>query len=215
MTTLVIADDHEVLREALSRGVAKRAGFEVVGSVGDAQGAVRACARAQPDVLIMDIEMPGRDALAAIKDIKAVSPKTKVVILTAHCRDVFIDLAISNGVAGYLLKSASSSAIADALMRIAKGEVVFAKPVLSRMSQDDSGRTGRSERSTRLSKLTPREFEVLRYIGKGLDNEQMARAMSLSKRTVERHLARLKESIGIRDRPALQNFAQEQQLSAD
>jgi DNA-binding NarL/FixJ family response regulator len=212
-TKLVIADDHEILRDALTGHAEKIAGFDVVGSVGDAQAAVNICARHRPDLLLLDLEMPGRDALAAIADVRVASPKTRVVVLTAYCRDAFIQLALDSGAAGYLLKTDSPSAIFESLEKVVRGETAYSKPVLERMLQSGATRTENPSRSTRLSELTPRELEVLRYIGRGADNEQMARAMSLSKRTVERHVSRLMDSLAIRDRAGLQRFAHEQKLT--
>jgi len=211
--TLVVADDHEILRDALTRHFMNTGTFVVVGSVGDAQAAINLCRRTQPDLLLLDIEMPGRDALAAITDVNAVSSRTKIVILTAYCRDCFIQLAMDNGVAGYLLKSDPPSEIFEALTKIAQGTAVYSKSVLARLSQGVVGRIDGRTRSTRLTDLSPRELEVLRYIGRGMKNEQMADVMSLSKRTVERHVARLMDALSIRERADLQTFAAAQGLT--
>ncbi|MCE7973694.1 MAG: DNA-binding response regulator [Leptolyngbya sp. PLA1] len=212
-TTLVIADDHEILRDALASHAASLAGFDVLQTVDDAQSAIHACRVKTPDMLLLDIEMPGRDALASIKDVRAVSPRTKVVILSAYCRDAFIDLAITNGADGYLVKSDSPGAIFEALSRIAAGTPAYSKSVLARLQPTEGGR-GREKASeaTRLAGLTPREIEVLRYIGRGLDNRQMATEMCISGRTVERHVSRLMDAVGIRDRAGLMKFAYEQGL---
>jgi len=212
-TTLTIADDHEILRDALSHHAAKTEGFEVVASVGDAQAAVNACHSMKPDLLLLDIEMPGRDALAAITDIRAVSPLTRVVILSAYCRDSFIQTAIENGAVGYLVKSDPPSVIFEALAKIAGGASAYSKSVLSRRSVAGGGRASNHSGSTRLADLAPRELEVLRYIGRGMSNDQMAKVMFLSKRTVERHVARLMDSLDIRDRAGLHKFASDEGLT--
>jgi DNA-binding NarL/FixJ family response regulator len=209
-TTMVIADDHEVLREALLGYATQHAGYEITGSVSDAQSAVSACARQQPDLLLLDIEMPGRDPLAAIADIKAASPRTKVVILSGYCRDTFIQAALRGGVNGYLLKSDATASIFASLARVVEGGSAFSKQVYDRIVAGREDRGVESSGRTRLTDLTPRELEVLRYIGRGLANEQMAKTMTLSKRTVERHVARLMDSLAIRDRSSLQRFAVEQ-----
>ncbi len=209
-TTLVIADDHEILRHAIAGYVADSAGMSVVGAVGDAQGAVNACMRSRPDILLLDIEMPGRDSLSAIKDIHAVSPDTRVIMLTAYCRDAFIEAAISAGAAGYVLKSDPPAAIADAILAVAAGGSAFSGAVQARMTDRTRDRSNEPAPATRAGSLTPRELEVLRYIGRGLDTQQMANAMNLSRRTVERHVSRLMDALDIRDRLALQRFAFEQ-----
>ncbi len=101
---LIIADDHELLRDALACHAKESGEFEVVESVRDAQAAVNACRTKEPDVLLLDIEMPGRDSLSVIREIKSVSPRTLVVILSGYCRDSFIELALRNGADGYLVK---------------------------------------------------------------------------------------------------------------
>ncbi len=207
--TIVFADDHPILRQGLEGQFAAMEGFTVVGSVGDAQSAVNLCRERRPDLLLLDVEMPGRDALGAMTDIKAVSPDTRIVIFTAFCRDRLIDLAIEGGAAGYLLKSDSPQHILDALSRVMKGERVYSKDVLARLSRSgreaDHGDAG----VTLLSTLSPRELEVLRYIGKGQDNATMAEAMHLSIRTVERHVLRLMRHMQIDDRTRLTALAHE------
>lgn len=212
--SVVIADDHEILRDALATHIARRAGLSVVASVGDAQSAVNACRQHQPDLLLLDIEMPGRDALAAMSDIRASSPDTRIVILTAYCRDSFINISRNNGAVGYLLKSDPPSAIVSSLERIATGgSDVFSRSVQQRVSLREVKPGIAPRRPSRIDDLTPRELEVLRYIGQGLDNDTMAKTMSLSKRTVERHVARLMDVVAIRERAGLMKLAYESGLA--
>lgn len=206
-STLVIADDHELLRDALAQLVTRHAAFRVAASVSEAQHAVNACRAFLPDVLVMDIDMPGRDALAALSEVRDVSPTTRIVILTAHCRDGHIELALKSQVSGFLLKTESPGAILAALRRVVEGTKVFSKAVQDRILASSASKPRMNEHKTRLASLTPREFEVLRNIARGLDNEAMAQSMSISKRTVERHVARLMNAIAIRDRTAIVKFA--------
>lgn len=208
--TLAIADDHEILRDALTRYATELGGYEVVASVGDAQAAVNACRVRTPDLLLLDIEMPGRDALSAIRDVHAVSPGTRVVVLSAYCRDSFIQLALDNDAAGYLVKSDPPSVIFESLEKILRGSTAYSKSVQARMGERTPDT--RADNATCLARLTPREIEVLRGIGRGLDNRQMAAAMSLSIRTVERHVSRLMDAVGIRDRAQLMKYAYDQGL---
>jgi DNA-binding NarL/FixJ family response regulator len=209
---LVIADDHELLRDVFAKYAEQIAGYQVIGSVADAQAAVNACRVLRPDVLLLDIEMPGRDSLSAIRDVRAASPQTKVVILTAHCRDGFIQLAIANGASGYLMKSEPAKEIFRAIERILSGEIVFSRIVQSRVQVVSQDHARAAQMGT--SWLTPRELEVLRGIGQGLDNQQLASAMSISIRTVERHVSRLMDAVGIRDRARLVKYAYEHGLVA-
>ncbi|MCC6230315.1 MAG: response regulator transcription factor [Phycisphaerales bacterium] len=206
--TIVIADDHQILRDAIAQSIAKAPGLYVAECVGDAQAAINACSNVKPDILLLDIEMPGRDALGAVIDVRAVSPDTRVVILSAFCKDAMIDLSLRAGVAGYLVKSEPPSRIVDALTRVLRGESVYSASVLARIDQQRAASLKRSgDMVTRLASLTPREIEVLRYIGRGQDNAAMASHMHLSIRTVERHVSRLMHALRIDDRTRLTALA--------
>jgi DNA-binding NarL/FixJ family response regulator len=209
---LIIADDHELVRDALASHARATEEFEVVDSVPDAQAAVNACRLKEPDILLLDIEMPGRDALSAIPDVKSVSPGTLVVILSAYCRDSFIELALRNGADGYLVKQDSPSEIFDLLCEATPGAPVYSKDVLARLQPRTVDSRVQDRRTTRVTNLTPREIEVLRYIGQGLNNRRMAEEMCISCRTVERHVSRLMDALNIRERASLMNLAHDQGL---
>jgi DNA-binding NarL/FixJ family response regulator len=200
MKKAVIADSQEFIRIALASLARETGRFETVDRVGDAQAAVNACSRLLPDMLVLEIEMPGRDPLAAVADVRAVSPGTRVVILTAGCSGTLVHQALRLGVCGYLLKSDTADEILRGLSRVLSGGTAFSRRVLEHMRESACD-------TAALDRLTPRELEVLRYIGQGRSNDQMAGSMSLSKRTVERHVSRLMSTLGIRDRAALQRVA--------
>lgn len=208
--TVIIADDHELLRLALSRLLTGDGGYRVVASVGDAASALHACAQHRPGLLLLDLEMPGRDAVSVVSEIRSVSPSTKVVVLSAFCRDALISAALKAGVDGYLVKTEPPSVILGSLRRVLAGEQVYSACVQERLAPPGEGRGAKRRLSascTLIDKLTPREIEVLRYLGKGLSNDEMARTMHLSPRTVERHLSRLMDAVGIRDRTKLTRLA--------
>jgi len=209
---MVIADDHPILRSGLQEHFSGVGTFKVVGAVGDARSAVNLCREHRPDVLLLDVEMPGRDALGAITDIKAASPDTRIVVFTAFCRDAVIDVAVRAGVAGFLLKSDTPQSILAALARVMKGERVYSEDVLARLSRPGCAVGSGAPGMTRLSSLRPRELEVLRYIGRGQDNAAMAQTMHLSIRTVERHVHRLMRHMEIDDRTRLTALAHESGL---
>jgi DNA-binding NarL/FixJ family response regulator len=200
MKKAVIADSQELTRIALSSLAHESGRFQTVASVSDAQAALNACSRLQPDLLVLEIEMPGRDPLATIADVRIVSPRTRVVVLTATCRCTLVQQAVRLGVAGYLLKSAPAGESLAAVSRVLAGSTAFSPQIVELIRQS-------AAESTDLQRLTPRELEVLRYIGQGHSNDQMAGSMSLSKRTVERHVSRLMSTLGIRDRAVLQRLA--------
>lgn len=209
--TLVIADDHPLVRDGLVEHFHSSGGFNVVGTASNAQQAVHMCREHHPDVLLLDVEMPGRDALGAMADIKSASPDTRIIVLTAFCRDPVIQVAVRNGAAGYLLKSDHMPDIKKAVLRSLQGERVFSKDVQSRLASSPSS-TDSSTAVTLLSTLHPRELEVLRYIGKGLSNSEMAPLMHISIRTVERHVLRLMRDLKIDDRTKLTALAHQSGL---
>ncbi|MBN8644548.1 MAG: response regulator transcription factor [Planctomycetes bacterium] len=208
-STVVIADDHPVLRQGLRAHLETAGGFSVVGCVGDAQSAINLCRERQPDVLLMDVEMPGRDALGAMVDVKSASPCTRIVVLTAFCRDAVIEAAVRGGASGYLLKSDPPETLLKSLALVLIGERVYSEAVADRLARGGSARGGAR---TLLSALTSREIEVLRSIGKGMTNGEMAEAMHLSIRTVERHVLRLMRDLRINDRTRLTALAHESGL---
>lgn len=204
---IVIADDHPLLCAGLKEHLSGAGGCVVVGVAGDADGALTLCRLHQPDVLLLDIEMPGRDPLGAMIDILSVSSGTRIVILTAFCRDSLIDVAIRGGAKGYLLKSEAPADLLTAMARVMKGERVFSKRVSARLARADRMARCGDGVMTKLAALSPRELEVLRYIGQGRDNPDMAKTMHLSIRTVERHVLRLMRDLEINDRTQLTAFA--------
>lgn len=205
--TLVIVDDHPLVRDGLREYFAGLKGYAVVATGGNAHEAVRLCSEHRPAVLLLDVEMPGRDALGAMADIKAASPDTRIVLFTAFCRDAIIEAAVRGGAAGYLLKSDSPEEVRGALARVLQGERVYSKHVAARMTRPDGTAGREGQILTSISALHPRELEVLRYIGKGMTNAEMAKTMHLSIRTVERHVLRLMRHMQIDDRTKLTALA--------
>ena len=193
MIRLLIADDHAVVREGLQRLVATFEGVELVGAAANGQEAVDRCRAAEPDVLLMDIEMPVLDGIAATRAIAAAQPDVAVVVLTSFSDRDQILQALDAGAVGYLLKDAEPDEIAKAVRAAARGEA----PLDPR-----AGRALLSARgaSSPLDGLSEREREVLRLVAKGLPNKLIARELSISEKTVKTHLTSVFRTIGVTDR---------------
>ena len=193
MIRLLIADDHAVVREGLERLVATFEGVELVGAAANGQEAVDRCRAAEPDVLLMDIEMPVLDGIAATRAIAAAQPDVAVVVLTSFSDRDQILQALDAGAVGYLLKDAEPDEIAKAVRAAARGEA----PLDPR-----AGRALLSARgaSSPLDGLSEREREVLRLVAKGLPNKLIARELSISEKTVKTHLTSVFRTIGVTDR---------------
>ena len=192
MIRLLIADDHAVVREGLERLVATFDGVELVGAAANGQEAVDRCRAAEPDVVLMDIEMPVLDGIAATRAIAAVQPDVAVVVLTSFSDRDQILQALDAGAVGYLLKDAEPDEIAKAVRAAARGEVPL------------DPRAGRALLSARgaspLDGLSEREREVLRLVAQGLPNKLIARELSISEKTVKTHLTSVFRTIGVTDR---------------
>ena len=193
MIRLLIADDHAVVREGLQRLVATFEGVELVGAAANGQVAVDRCRAAEPDVLLMDIEMPVLDGIAATRAIAAAQPDVAVVVLTSFSDRDQILQALDAGAVGYLLKDAEPDEIAKAVRAAARGEA----PLDPR-----AGRALLSARgsSSPLDGLSEREREVLRLVARGLPNKRIARELSISEKTVKTHLTSVFRTIGVTDR---------------
>ena len=205
MIRLLIADDHAVVREGLERLVATFDGVELVGAAANGQEAVDRCRASEPDVVLMDIEMPVLDGIAATRAIAAAQPDVAVVVLTSFSDRDQILRALDAGAVGYLLKDAEPDEIAKAVRAAARGEV----PLDPR-----AGRALLSARgaSSPLDGLSEREREVLRLVAQGLPNKLIARELSISVKTVKTHLTSVFRTIGVTDRTQAALWAERNSL---
>ena len=190
MIRVLVADDHGVVREGLGRLVDNADGLELAGLAADGEQAVELCASARPDVVLMDLDMPGIDGIEATRRIVAEHPGVAVVVLTAFSDRRRIAGAREAGAAGYLLKDASSEEVAEAVRAAARGE----RPVDPRIAQTAA------DAPDPLAALSPREREVLALLVEGLPNKLIARRLEISEKTVKTHLTRVFREIGVTDR---------------
>lgn len=194
---VLIVDDEALVRDALCAMLESTGCYRVVGSLARADEAPQVARSLSPDVVLMDVEMPGRSPFDSARAIRARNEDAQIVFLGAHVHRRFVREAADIGAAAYLTKSDSGSAILAALERVVSGERV--------LSSVDEGAEGASDDA--VDRLTARELEVLKYISHGLSTREMAELMFLSPRTVERHVERLMGRLGIRDRLRLALFA--------
>jgi DNA-binding NarL/FixJ family response regulator len=202
---LVIADDHPIWRDAVERDLAA-AGLEVVGVAGDGDKAVRVCAAVNPDVLVCDLQMPGKNGVEVTA---AVVPQgVRVLVLSASGEQSDVLEAVKAGATGYLLKSASSAELVEAVRRTAAGEAVFTSGLAGLVL----GEYRRTASDSSAPRLTDRETEVLRLVAKGLTAKQVAERLSLSHRTVENHVQNTLTKLQLHNRSQLVRYALEQGL---
>ena len=207
VTRIVLADDHAILRDMLAERLDLEPDFEIVAAVPDA-GQALAMLRSQPvDVLVLDIDMPGLSPFAAARQVREQFPATRVVFLSAYLRDGYLAQALAVEAAGYLVKEDAPEAIVAGLRLAARGRIAFSPAVRARLVAHRGGVALSDAPAGRLSLLTPRELEVLRYLASGLSRKELARTMQISAKTVEQHCDHLMQKLGIHDRVELARFA--------
>ena len=186
--TILLAEDHVVVRESIRQSLERQANFSVVGEAGDGEEAVRMTKELRPDVIIMDISLPKLNGIEATKQIKALQPSAIILVLTAYDYEQYIFPLLEAGAAGYLLKDISSRELISAIQTVYRGEAVLhpavARKVLERFKQTkEEGKRGHE-----LELLTEQETAVLKMAAKGMSNKDIAEELHLSVRTIESHL---------------------------
>lgn len=206
MIRIVVADDHRVVRAGLRLLLDSEPDFEVVAEAGDVPESVRKLAAFHPDVLILDLSMPGESSLAAIPRIRAEEPDTQIVVLTMQSDPGFARDALRAGAIGYVLKEAADDELVRAVRYAAEG-VTYLNPMLgARLAA--SGANGNSSPDM----LSPRELQVLRLIAQGHTNIEIAARLVLSVRTIESHRAHIQRKTGRTSRADLVAYAQQHAL---
>jgi len=197
-TRVLLADDHAMMREGLAV-LLVGAGMEIVGSVGTGRDAVRAAAAASPDVVVMDISMPEMNGIEATREICARMPAVQVVVLSMHSNREHVYQALNAGATGYVLKDAASTELVNAVRAVCVGKR-YVSPAIGPWAEP-SGERGP------LASLSARERQVLQLVVEGRTSEEIARAINLSKTTVDTYRSRLMKKLGVSDVAALVKLA--------
>jgi two-component system response regulator NreC len=205
--TIVLADDHQVVREGLRLLLDAEEGLEVVSEAGDVDGAVRTVLGHKPAVLVLDLNMPGtKTSLEALPEIAEASPATRVVILTMQHDPAYARRALRDGVAAYVLKDAANSELVQAVREAAAGGTYVTPQLGAALASAPTGPP---------DDLTPRELEVLRLIALGHTNPEIGEQLYLSVRTVETHRAHIQRKLGRTSRAELVRYALKHGLLED
>ncbi|CAN5183915.1 response regulator transcription factor [soil metagenome] len=200
MIRVVIADDQALVRGGLKMILSVQPDIDVVGVADDGAQAVALVQELAPDVVLMDVRMPVMDGLEAARRImSAASDQTKVVMLTTFDLDEYVYDALVAGASGFLLKETRPETLADAVRTVAGGEALLAPTVLRRLV-DQYTTPAAPAQPERLAALTQRELEVLRLIGRGSSNQEIARALWITEPTVKTHITRIFRKLDLRDR---------------
>jgi DNA-binding NarL/FixJ family response regulator len=202
-------DDHPFVADALQARLSSVTDMEFVGRLTSAEDVVSEVKRTNAEIVLMDIEMPGKDPFEAIDDLARQCPNTKVVMLSAFVRDHYIDSAVAAGAWGYLSKSDEPDVIIEAIRKVHRGEFVFGADVMARCNVRvaPGARPNLESFKSKLGNLTAREQQVLRMIGKGMTRTQIARELCRSPKTVDAHRSSIMEKMDIHDRVELARYA--------
>ena len=197
MVRVLLAEDHVVVRESLTQLLECESDLSVVGQAGDGEEAVELARQLKPDVVVMDIAMPKLNGIDATRLIKADSPSTAVLILTAYDYDQYIFPLLEAGACGYLLKDVSGRELIEAIRAVNRGESVL-HPAVAHKVVERFRQLGSKTRTTEL--LTEREMAVLKAAARGMSNKDIAEELCLSVRTVEAHLTTILNKLGVGSR---------------
>jgi DNA-binding NarL/FixJ family response regulator len=207
--TVLLAEDHAIVRQGLSALLNRDGHIKIVGEAKTGREAVELAKSLKPDVILMDIAMPVLNGLEATKQILAADPTAKIIILSAHSDDEYIERTTAAGVSGFLEKQSSSEILTKAISEVAKGNKFFSPSITKRLPQEQGktrGREGFVQRAG-IRPLTSRESEVLQLVAEGSANKQVAAALGISIKTVEKHRQHLMDKLNIHDTAGLTRYA--------
>jgi len=205
MTGIVVADDHEVVRAGFAALLGTQPDFDVLGTASDGAEAVAVCRELRPDVVLMDVRMPGIDGIEATRQLMAGEDPPRVLILTTFDLDEYVFDALRAGASGFLLKDATAERLFDAVRVVAAGDALLAPAVTRRLISEFArirppAATAATPAPAALAALTPRETEVLRLVAAGLSNPEIAGRLVVTEETVKTHVSRVLGKLGLRDR---------------
>jgi len=206
---LLIADDHEIVRKGLRALLETRAEVEVVGEAANGREALSKAAQYRPDLILLDLVMPGKDGLEVIKEIKNNFPSVKILVLTSYSEEEKLAQALKEGVLGYLLKDSSPEELLEAIKEVSQGKTHLSPELAFRVVRLMTGKT------TPLSNsefLTKRELEVLNLLAQGLSDREIAQRLFISPRTVGTHVSNILTKLGVKNRTQAVLLAQEKGL---
>ena len=196
---VVLCDDHPSMRAAM-RMILEASGIEVLDEAGDGDAAVHAVQLHRPDVVLMDVRMPGRDGISATAAIARDHPTTAVLVLTTFDDDDVLFGALGAGAAGFVLKNAGPEEIVDAVMRVAAGDAVLDRAVHRRVFARFGPSVPATASNAAFERLTERERDVLWLVAQGMTNQEVADRLGVGEATAKTHVSRLLAKLGVRDR---------------
>ena len=205
--SVLLVDDHAIVREGIRALLKVESDIEVVGEAETGREALEMAVRLLPDVILMDIAMPSLNGLEATRQLRTIVPDSKVIILSAHSDDAYVEQVIAYGARGFLIKQASFKILSLAIRKVNDGELFFSPTIASHFQNRDANSPIKdSELNITHIPLSPREAEVLQMIAEGQANKQIAGDLGISIKTVEKHRQHLMEKLKIHDTAGLTRY---------
>jgi len=205
--SVLIADDHTLVREGLRALLEGQGDFEVIAEASNGHEAVDRALQMRPDVVLMDIGMPGLDGLAATRRIVRTDPAIRILVLTVHEEEDYFFRVLEAGAHGFLVKDAASTELVAAVHAVHRGGVFLHPPMAKRLVEEYLSRVSSGEERSSYGKLSPREREVLALIGAGHTNQEIAERLSLSVNTVQTHRSHIIDKLNLHSRAELMRYA--------
>ncbi len=203
--SVMIVDDHEVVRKGIRAFLESTSEFKVVGEASSGQAALQLVKELIPDVVLMDLIMPGKDGIESTREIKRISPRTQVVVLTSFHEDIHIFPALKAGATSYVLKDIKMEDLADTLQSAARGEVTFHPLIAARVLRSIRGEDQSDE--FLYDELTDRELEILKLIANAQTNSQISEQLSISEYTVKGYVSNILSKLHLADRTQVAVYA--------
>lgn len=206
-TKVLIADDHALVREGARQALQDLPDVEVIGFAEDGENALRLAQQQRPDVLLLDISMPGLNGIDVIPLLKRTCPHTRIVVLSIHQKEVFVQQALAAGALGYVLKTAPISDVIDAVRSVAKGNHFLSAKIQTALVSGYLKNLDGAPSPRGYDSLTEREQQVFRLVVQGRSNKQIGELLALSPRTVEKHRAAILHKLEVRDAVEMVRYA--------
>lgn len=193
-TRIVVVDDHPMMREGLAQLISKQQDLTIVAEACDAQTAISEVERTKPDLVLLDITLPGRSGIEVIKDLRAILPNLHILVISMHDESVYAERALRAGARGYIMKQEGGKKILEAMRQVINGAIHVSPAISARILEIFSGAANQGGKSA-VEQLTDRELEVFEMIGNGLEVKEIADKLNLSVKTVEVHRTNIKEKL--------------------
>lgn len=204
---ILLAEDHETVREGIKLIIDSQDDMEICGEAGDGREAIRLAQELAPDVLVMDVSMPGLNGLKAAVKLKRIAPAIKILTLTRHTDNAYLQELLQAGVSGYVLKQSAASELLRAIRAVAGGANYLDPSITGKVFGNYVGKSSHPRGETRGARLTERESETLRQIALGYSNKEIAESLDISVKTIEAHKANALRKLDMRTRIDIVRYA--------